>query len=219
MSIRESEEKLFFEWKMTRSDLVTDGVVDEESYLQSPLKLLFVLKEVNDQGGGGWDLREYIKEGCRAQTWNNVTRWVEGIRCLYENIDDINWSEFGEIDGKRRSDILKSIVTVNLKKSPGGHTADPLELDKIAKEDNVFLNSQMSLYDPDITICCGTSDLFHSIIKKYDNPEWKQTKRGVYFHEHKPNKYIVEFSHPEVRCAPSFIYYGLIDAIREILAK
>jgi len=215
MNIRTSEEELFAEWRAKRRGFVADGVVDESAYLQSSRKLLFVLKEVNDPDGGGWDLREIVKTGDRASTWNNITRWVEGIRRLDE---DIPWSELVEIDRERRRETLKSIAVVNLKKSPGGHTTDSAELAKISEEDRVLLIRQFALYAPDVIVCCGTSELFHSLVPICEQPQWKSTRRGVGFHEYRPEKFVMKYYHPETRCAASLLYYGLIDAIREILS-
>ncbi len=216
MSIRASEEELFAEWRAKRPGFVADGVADEDAYLQSSRKLLFVLKEVNDVDGGGWDLRKFVRDGGRAQTWNNITRWVEGIRRLTE---DIPWNELAEIDEERRRDTLRTIAAINLKKSPGGHTTDLVALAKVAEEDKVLLNRQFSLYDPDVIVCCGTSDTFHLLVSLCAQPQWRCTHRGIWFHEYKAGKYIVAFSHPEARCAPSLLYYGLIDAMREIFAS
>ena len=76
MEIRDKEFELFSQWANGREDFVPDGVVSEQDYIASQLKLCFILKEVNDKGGGGWDLREFIKEGSCGYTWNNITRWV-----------------------------------------------------------------------------------------------------------------------------------------------
>jgi hypothetical protein len=216
MNIRTSEDELFAEWRAKRRGFVADGVVDESAYLQSSRKLLFVLKEVNDPDGGGWDLREFVKTSDRTQTWNNIARWVEGIRRLDE---DIPWSELVEIDGERRRETLKSIAAVNLKKSPGGHTTDSAELAKTSEEDRVFLTRQFALYAPDVIVCCGTSDLFHRLVPICEQPQWKSTRRGVRFHEYRPGQFVLEYSHPEARCAAPLLYYGLIDAIREILIQ
>ncbi len=213
MAIFELEEKLFSEWRNVRSDFVADGVADEKNYLESSRKILFILKEVNSPGEGGWDLRNLLREPDRPQTWNNITRWIEGIRRLPE---EILWEDLVDIDQTRRYRSLISIAAVNLKKSPGGHTSDPAEVAKIAEEDKLFLNRQISLYDADLIICCGTSDPFHWLVSVCEEPDWKMTKRGTWFHEYKPGKFVVSYLHPEARCAPQLLYYGLIDAIREI---
>ena len=65
MSIAKQEMELFEEWSKSREYFVTDGVVSETDYSASKLKLCFVLKEVNDLHGGGWDLREFLRGGGR----------------------------------------------------------------------------------------------------------------------------------------------------------
>ena len=79
MSLSDREDELFESWPSRQEPFVRDGVVDADECVRSRVKLLFVLKEVNDLGGGGWDLREFLRAGGRAQTWNTVARWVEGI--------------------------------------------------------------------------------------------------------------------------------------------
>lgn len=99
MSIYEAEEQLFQEWQENREGFVRDGVVSEEDYMASTPKIAFILKEVNDPGGGGWDLRKFVSEGGRPQTWNNIARWVYGIR----NITSIpEWNLFENISKEFR---------------------------------------------------------------------------------------------------------------------
>lgn len=71
MNISDSEEQLFSQWQGSREGFVRDGVVSEKDYLESNPKIALILKEVNDPDGGGWDLREFIAEGGRPQTWDN----------------------------------------------------------------------------------------------------------------------------------------------------
>ncbi|NKI35154.1 hypothetical protein HFP89_08245 [Wenzhouxiangella sp. XN79A] len=182
--------------------------------MKSEIRLLFVLKEVNDPGGGGWDLCELIREGNRWQTWNNITRWVEGIRALPE---DLGWSSLETVDQTRRQNALASIAAMNLKKSPGGHTADSAALGEAAGVDRDRLRQQFDLYRPNLVICCGseTSDLFHATMD-LGEVEWKRTNRGVWYHEPVRGQIIIAYSHPEARCAGHLLHYGLVDAVREI---
>ena len=215
MKISDAENELFLEWKKVREEFVEDGVADEDAYLASPKKILFVMKEANSPGGGDWDLRETLRDGGREATFNNLTRWVEGILSLP---DDKPWEKMEVIDEGRRKDALQKIAIVNLKKSPGGHTTNPLELDAVAREDRSFLERQFKIYDPDIIICCGTQpgDRFHEL-KPYSDSTWVSTKRGVLYFEHKPKHFVILHAHPEARCADNFLYYSLIDAVQEIL--
>lgn len=213
--IRESEDVLFQEWRSARAGFVADGAADQAVYAASGKRLLFMLKEVNDPDGGSWDLREYMREGARSQTWNNITRWIEGIRNLST---EMPWHTLELVDHDRRMKALRSVAAVNIKKSPGGHTSDPSKLAIIANQDRAFLNRQVAIYDADLVICCGVSDTFHWLVDFSSPPKWKRTSRGIAFHEYKPQKYVVAYAHPEARVAACILYYGLIDAIREILA-
>lgn len=212
MSITNEENSLFGEWKGNRKGFVSDGLVSEKDYLNSNIKICIVLKEVNDPDGGDWDLREFIANGARSQTWNNVVRWVNGIR----NIErDIPWKEFEDVSKEDRQSSLKSLCAMNLKKSPGTHTAVEASLNKVANEDRDFIERQFSLYNPDLTICGGTGELFKDVAG-FNEFEWKRTDRGIWWYERAPAKYVIAYCHPEARVDDPLIVYGLIDAVCEI---
>ena len=85
------EENVIFDcWRASMSEadrptFVTDGVVNAEAYNDSSIKVLLLLKEVNDPDGGGWCLREYLQNGGRSQTWTVVTRWLVAVRACCWN--------------------------------------------------------------------------------------------------------------------------------------
>jgi hypothetical protein len=213
MSICELENKLFAEWQGKRKGFVKDGVVSEDDYLSSKPKIALILKEVNSKDDG-WNLIDFVREGARPQTWNNVARWVHGIR----NRESMqNWSYYSDskMTNEFRTDMLKSICIINLKKSPGTHTTDNATLDKVAKEDKEFIQRQFKIYEPDLTICGGTGGLFKEVLG-FGSLELKQTKRGIQYFNPEQNKYVVCFAHPEARIQDSLLHYGLLDAINEI---
>ena len=98
--VAEKEDRLFEAWASRHESFVRDGIVDADEYARSPVKLLFILKEVNDPGGGGWDLRQFLRDGGRASTWNTVRSGREGIHrlpCI------VPWSEVSlRVDQDRR---------------------------------------------------------------------------------------------------------------------
>ena len=219
MSIYEEENQLFNEWKEKRKGFVPDGVVSEDDYLKSNPKIVIILKEVNDPGGGSWDLRGYLRNGAEGggPTWNNITRWVYGIQNRKKRI---NWMKDVEsIDGECRKKVLKSICAINLKKSPGGSSADDNLLWNIAKEDKCFIKRQYGFYDPDMTVCCGKGieSLFKDEVVGHKNREWQQTSRGVWWYERDPGKYVIAINHPQqYSVRPSLLFYELFDAVNEI---
>ena len=214
MSIQQKEEELFKRWSVSRSGFVKDGVVNEDEYLKSIPKVLFILKEVNDYQG---DVRDVLRKGNRAQTWSNVTRWMKGIRHLK---DDIPWRDLEKIEDSQRREELKSIAVMNLKKTSGKSTTNEKELERIVAEDIDIIRQQIELYNADFTICCGsiTARLIQEVMGLTDKFDWTSTKRGIIFHRNDHGKSIVHYFHPEARCSDNLLYYGLVDAIREILA-
>ena len=213
MKIGEAEEALFAEWRSSwpesrQEQFVRDGIVDEEAYLASSPRVLFVLKEVNDPGGGGWDLREFLRNrGSDYRfTWLNISRWVEGIRRLPQ---DIPWQELEEIDPERRQRALHSIAAVNLKKFPGGGSTDWTALWTAVNADGAFLKRQLTLYGADIVICCGTGDY----VGKLFDLHGECTPRGIWCAEFGQGV-LVSYLRPEARTWDCLKHYGLMDALR-----
>nr|WP_086939388.1 hypothetical protein [Thaumasiovibrio occultus] len=213
MSIYDEENNLFSCWRGQREGFVADGIVSEEHYINSPLKLCFVLKEVNDKAGGGWDLRQFIRNGARWQTWDNISRWV---KCVSKFDKDVSWSELANISEDDRKDTLRSICAMNLKKSPGGHTTIKASFNKVVDEDKEYIQKQYSLYNPDITVCCGTGWDFRRA-SGLDKAEVYETSRGISWFLNSKGKAVVMFAHPSARVQDSLLVYGLADAVREIM--
>lgn len=219
-TIKEQENRLFEEWSKVRNNISRDGIIEEESYLVSNPKLMFLLKEVNSEEG--FDLTEFLRVGARTQTWDNISRWIFGIR----NIDrEIPWYEIEAIKNKeRRKDLLKSTSFINIKKSPGGHTTNNGDLWKIANEDKVFLQRQINIYlksvetCPKYVIACGTitGNYFSALVGLENASDWEYTTRGIPFYRFGNGSVFIRYAHPEARIPDNLLYYGLVDAIKEL---
>lgn len=136
MTIKEKEEILFDKLKTENLAIVTDGIVDENQYLSSKYKILYVMKEVN--GEGLLNLKEFLYDGGRSQTWDNVARWTQGII----NLDrEYSWKELSKNNEERRKTYLKKIGSINLKKTSGGYTSNIKEISKAAWENREILKN------------------------------------------------------------------------------
>ena len=211
MNIKEKEKEIFDKLKQIDPSIVEDGIVNEEEYLTSKYKIIYIMKEVN--GGAGWNLKSFLYDGGRSQTWDNVAMWTEGLLNINQ---EYNWSYLEENNENRRKYYLKKIGVINLKKTSGHHTADNKKISMAAFENRNLIKKQVDLYKPDIIICCGTADDF---VKNYFDSKfvnWNMTKRGIQYIKCN-NKIIVSFAHPEARIRDAYLYYSLIDGVREIL--
>ena len=214
MSMNDAETKLFNQLKINNPSIVTDGVVNEKEYLDSKYRILYVMKEVNSYQNGGWSLTEFISNGAIPQTWDNVARWTEGILNLEKDLD---WEYLNGDNDLRRNIYLKKIASINLKKTPGRHTSIYNEIKMATKNNKEILKKQVDIYQPNIIVCCGTSELYVEYCIEPDFT-WQMTRRGIKYNI-LDKTIIVSFSHPEARVADHYLYYALIDAIREILEK
>lgn len=155
MSIKEREEFLFQKLREKDASIVADGVICEQEFLNARYKIVYILKEVN--GGKSWDLRDFVYEGGRPQTWDNIARWTEGILSWEK---EFPWSEMEMDNEQRRLRELKKIAAVNLKKTSGGHTSNNGEIYRAAVDHHVIIKEQIDLYKADFIICCGTEYAF-----------------------------------------------------------
>lgn len=206
--IRNGEEALFNEWRFP--GFISDGVVNPEEYCKSNLRILIVLKEVN--GGKDWDLRDFLRNsGGRNQTWGPVARWIKGIRNLP---DEYDWESIETVSDQDRIDWLKDIAAINVKKLAGGAVADSKKIRNFlySERNREYLKRQVNLYKPDLVILGNTgSDWYLSSV------DWKVTKRGIKYCQEDNGTIVVSYSHPGARVGAQFLYYGLMDALREIM--
>ena len=172
---------------------------------------MLVLKDVNDEGGGGWDLREVLRTEMRWQTWYTVTRWMRGLRALDR---DLSWSEVHpKPTPEEMRYAVRTLCVMNLKKEPGASSSNRTEVQRFAREDAAYLREQFELYAPDLVICGGVGPLFASVM---ESGVWKQTRRGVQYVEIQSGCHMISYYHPQARYPMDMLYYTLVDAVREI---
>lgn len=215
MGITEQQNKIFNELRKINPGIIDDGVVDETEYTSALYRIMYVLKEVN--GGFGWSLCKHLKNGGRQQvhdaTWDNIARWTEGILSLP---NELAWSQLENACEKRRERMLPKICAVNVKKTAGSYTSDSKQIYVEALNNAEILKKQLELYSPHIVICCGTEKAFVEACYPKQRIKWQMTTRGVWYFMY-DSKIIISFSHPAARVKDCYLYYALMDAVREIL--
>lgn len=213
--ITEQQNELFDELRQIDPGIIDDGVPDEGAYLSSRYRIMYVLKEVN--GGSGWSLCKHLKSGGRQRaydpTWDNIARWTEGILSMPE---EIAWSALEGGCENRREKMLTRICAINVKKTSGSYESENGKIYSEALNNANILKKQMNLYAPDLIICCGTDRAFTDACFQNEQPDWKMTSRGIRYFKYK-NMSVIAFSHPAARVKDCYLYYALLDAVREIL--
>ena len=227
MPMTEQENIVLYNWEKSYGEkdksavFVKDGIVNEKLYTDgNHIKILYLLKETNDFKENDYDndLRKYIEEGARQKTWNNIVRWTHGIYNLY-GAEQV-WNEVRELRAGTKSYTLSSICAVNLKKTSGGNTANGKKITNAVNEYRKFINDQIENAQPELIIFCGTTYPYQKKVKKEkENWKWKQTSRGIDYFIDDNGRIYISYYHPEARVNDNLLYYGLIDAVKEILSE
>lgn len=225
-TIRQQEDAIFAHWKTTprfaRVEFNPDGLVDEACYQVAPTKLLFVLKQVAEPA----DLREFLHRGAHktpsSPSWTAVTRWICGVEQFLKTGRVPYWHEVEQVavTGQRSRRPLRRACMVNVMKVAGGGSTQDKEVLAAVDATGDLLAKQLSLYDADLTICCGS--VVWKALDSLSLPNRgvvKQTRRGVQYRTAGRLGTILEFAHPANRGLPSHTFYALLDAIAEIRTR
>lgn len=218
MGLTEQENKLFDEWRKLNPDLnlIPDGAADPDAYCSSDPKVIFLLKDANADKDAVWDLRDFLRDGKQSRTWDVITCWVMGIRNLTK---DIPWVEVAGISQENHPEVLKSIVGINLKKTAGAGTTNEDDLYAHAQRDKDFLRRQIALYSADLIVCCGSNvtNIARGCLLPSSTGAWKSTTRGIEYYKDPALGCFLAYSHPTARVSSNLLFYGLMDAIREVM--
>lgn len=185
--LKREEDDLFEDWKRAlcrgnaRNILVRDGAMS--GYAETKRKILFILKEVSsdfshESDDGIADLRRAPSwskvEGRWRRTWYPIIAWTAALNPDPRFDGDVTSDEIWER-------VIPTIAIVNLKKTPGGTTADRGEIERFVREHADWLKKQLSLYRPHLTICggAGVADCLISLYgEKWARERWRERKRG-----------------------------------------
>lgn len=166
------ESKLFDEIKHNYdySDFIRDGIINYNEYMNSPLKILYILREAKNDSGivhsGEEDLREYLVSGGSSRgrdgrAEQGVTRDIEAIEAAF-NGKLLSYSDLKGISIDRRKNTLNKIIWFNLKKecNQTGSNPDWNLITKETIENSDIYKKLFSFYNPDIIVCGGTYGSF-----------------------------------------------------------
>lgn len=222
-SLAEREDALFAEWKAARPDIAQtfwkDGVADEARYRASKIPTLLLLKEPNTGSDpkGNWDMRAGIQSGIKhAQTWNNVSRWSQGIAALP---NELPYDAVAEQTEETRTESVARLAVVNVKKVPGSAVAVNKDIHLFAREHATYLRAQLALYQPRLTICCGSAWYLPDLYSQEELGIWQHAATGVRWRQSSVIGAIIWYKHPQSRGQRAQkLYENLVATVSEILS-
>lgn len=220
--IKEREKELFRKWISDRGMdnpfqlFLKDGVFDEDEWGKQSVKILYVLKEANFKISKAETLKRYkdlnIKDFdddlCKYllseksptywKTWNNIVRWTQAIRFGGKYQKTITKSD--------KSECLKTIAALNIKKEAGGAVAIDEKIRKYGERDKDYIRNQIELYQPDIIVCCGrgkgkNADILYNHVLTV-KADWQKTENGYRYFlctlESNKRVPVLSFRHPQM---------------------
>lgn len=211
------------EYQKRNERFIRDGIVDHESWNDPKLKrrVLYVLKEVNDpQKEQDWTIRELLEKDHVYPMWVQLAEWTQGL--LGTTGDYV--PDYANLTNHKDAakEILWKIATLNLKKSPGGGSANMEIVRDYARKEHERILQEIMDIDPDIIVCCGTGEVFWDEIYKQN-----KGKRSDQVGEHRhciiqlPPKdkpcLLIDFWHPANHWPKLLNYYGIVNIYRHAL--
>ncbi|WP_139921399.1 hypothetical protein [Hymenobacter sp. DG01] len=215
-----------FEAAMNEPDndryIIYDGPVNVERYLDSDIKIAWLLKEPYDETdgtGGGWCFTDLfdkddlyncnLKEAHRA-TWHPVVYTTYGIQNGFMRWDDMNFIR----NQPEMCDVLRSIAIVNAQKLPSlGHAyTQYAHIQNSYDKHQALLHEQIDLLNADIHIFASTLSLYKKALG-LDTVQPVHKASLVYYI--KDDKLYIETYHPAQTSVKREVYVDDIIAAAE----
>lgn len=205
MSINDELSALYNKWNQF-GHFVPGGVVNEQNYQKSKIKILMLLKEVNDTKQNKWTLVDHLNKQIDnnkyRQIWKNVGTWIYGAQN--------NFPEY-QIAKKNVGEGLSYVATTNLKKTGGKGSSISEEIESYARETKELWTKEITIINPDFVICGGTFPLVKQILdmNAYTAGSGAKAATGL-------NTTFVDFFHPAYRISPKIMYAYFKETITYI---
>lgn len=210
-TLREREDELFGRWKGHRHGFLCDGAGRE--FDQEPIRVVYLLKEAVGNIDGeeaAWDLRDFIDDGGRRWTWNNIARWTAFV------LDGAPWSGVVDMPLQKRAPLIRRITGLNLKKVPGASVSDMRVIHRFAMEDSQWIREQLSLYKPHLIVACGTFCVAEPLLG-YSEANRVQLEAGT-CHVSEEWGVLLNFWHPQARISPKNLFDSFVARVGQLRA-
>ena len=205
-------------------NFISDGAVNADVYEKSSPKICFFLKEAYSKNDNGdWCLTDWLNNGALTRMWSAVAEWTYGIR----NTTTTNICPKPHLASQEKTDLLKSIAVVNIKKSNGNVKSDYADLLDYAKTDLKFLKRELDILKPDVIVCGNNSSLLRLIYGAKIQDENRissgglidadfMRKNGFAFID---SQIIIDYYHPANQYPSVLNYYTICGLYQQALKR
>lgn len=169
--------------------LILDGIVNIEEYYDSPIKILWMLKEPYDKGngeGGGWSIVEDLdKSRSRGSKKDQSGLWSKIIYTSYGILNQFcDFTKMKQVPTNDVRNVLRQIAYINVQKLPATSKSNNSIIQKAYEQHKSIILSQINAFDPDIIIGGMTTHLLRNdkmSINKSENKKFVSAYHPAYW--------------------------------------
>lgn len=224
--IEQQLDDLMQEWKQAHlqkghTDFISDGAICAEQYERAELKICFFLKEAYSGGSGeSWSLTDWLNDGAMTRMWGNAAEWAYGL--LHTTADSI--PKKPTLSRTQKTELLRSVSVVNVKKSGGKSGSDYADLLQYAVKDREFLQRELAILRPDVIVCGNNASLLRVVYGAAVGDDGSITGGAINAEQLRQNGYalygkqiILDYYHPANRYPAMLNYYALCGLYQQAL--
>lgn len=212
MSINQELDILYKQRQSTNEHFVGGGVIDESTFDSCEVKILMLLKEVNDiEQKDNWSLVQLIHDQIENlhfyPVWKRVGEWSFGLQQGFPAYQKI-------VGSSKEANITKglfNIATTNLKKSGGSGESNHEVIKKDAEDYKDLWTQEIQIIKPDVVICGGTFSIVQDVLGFDYSPCGSGANVGKAMDVH-----FVDFYHPMYRISPKVLYAYFKETMRAL---
>jgi hypothetical protein len=177
---------------------VTDGIINPKVFEKEETKLLWILKEPNDeQSKEDWDMCEFLR--CRSKKEKglfNVSHWHASFGLICK----ISWgilepaktyNNVNKLEGEDLAKVLDRIAFINIKKVAGKSVLDYRVFHTYCERENAVekVNEQIAEINPNFIMCGNTFQYLYPDLPGFNyNKDWiYEDKNIVWINGNHPN--------------------------------
>jgi hypothetical protein len=186
--------------------LIEDGIIDPVKYDKQNPKILFIAKEHNR-------LNDSYESGSYAKWWSGndsvrygfshrISEWAYGILNNFPAYDAITYAD--------KNEALQSIAFINIKKTWGDASADPIVLSNYVSLTKTLLQQQIDSISPTIILCCLRYDYLTKQL--FDFKNMIPAQYGFSYQKWH-GSLVINFYHPSARKNKSVLYSQLKEVV------
>ena len=226
-SIANQLDSLMVEWKNNHKErgwkcFISDGVVDYTAYECASPRICFFLKEAYSRDSNAdWSLTEWLADGAMTRMWGTVAEWVYGIA----NTTPDYIPHKPQLNHAEKTEQLKTVAVVNVKKSNGDVQSDYKDLLHYATTDQAFLKRELEIISPTVIVCGNNSSLLRLLYGAKLQSNGKVSAEGeIPYQFMRENGYVVvgnqiilDFYHPANQYPSMLNYYTICSLYQQAL--